>query len=479
MRSFFRLLLPFMILVFVLASVVATSAQDSIPTAERTRPRTVTKQPVPPTAPVQNQVKPASTPYVLSQPKPTNAQTMSTSSGLNGGLSGVSNSTSTTSSPPVATVTTFPTVVLPAKTLSVDKVRSRLTEALRLLKNRPVPTALTTPSLYQVTITALDPDHSKVHLLSIPKTMFLDLNTDTITSTSNGTPVRFRVVRSNYVNTAVLITDLKGHQFIPLVVEYPIEKFGSFKEMAYYSSAHPAIVTSDLVKYGQSYVRSMVDLAAKQLKERGIIVSDPIIDMAERLCIVEHVDHDRFLTENRKILFEEVFSLYGLNELNTYRYSVSSAGAGGMVQMIAPTYRFIRERYSHLGLNPDFVAGMRDHLNALKAMLLYMNDTWRDLTSNMEVNYALSSGIATQQELLAAGYNSNPAKLPSYLRRGGTGWRNLIPRETQMYLQINQSLNSLVTMTTRSQINTTAQNQSSTTKGVAQPANKSTDRMED
>jgi hypothetical protein len=72
------------------------------------------------------------------------------------------------------------------------------------------------------------------------------------------------------------------------------------------------------------------------------------------------------------------------------------------------------------------------------------------LTANDEVQYALSAKTATPSELLAAGYNSNAAKLPSYLRRGGDGWRTLIPRETQMYLQIYKSFESLVPMQSRS-----------------------------
>jgi len=62
----------------------------------------------------------------------------------------------------------------------------------------------------------------------------------------------------------------------------------------------------------------------------------------------------------------------------------------------------------------------------------------------------LATGIATPSELLAAGYNSNAAKLPLYLKRGGDAWRTLIPRETQMYLQIYKSFESLVPLKTRS-----------------------------
>jgi hypothetical protein len=214
--------------------------------------------------------------------------------------------------------------------------------------------------------------------------------------------------------------------------------------MAYYTSAHPALLSNDLTRSGQAYVRSMLDLAVKRLREKGAFISPQIVDVAERLCLVEHVDHERFRAENRLALFNEIYSLYALNELDTYRYSVSFAGAGGMVQMIPWAYNLIRQRHPGVGLTPDFVAGMRNHSNALQAMLLYMQDTWNDLTASADVKAALDSKTATPAELMAAGYNSNAAKLPLYLRRGGDSWRALIPRETQMYLQIYKSFEGLV-----------------------------------
>ena len=87
---------------------------------------------------------------------------------------------------------------------------------------------------------------------------------------------------------------------------------------------------------------------------------------------------------------------------------------------------------------------MRNHGNALEAMLLYMQDTWNDLSANEDVQAALTAKEATMPEIVAAGYNSNAAKLPGYIRRAGAGWRSLIPRETQLYLQIYQSLETLM-----------------------------------
>jgi hypothetical protein len=264
-----------------------------------------------------------------------------------------------------------------------------------------------------------------------------------------GMIVNLRVVRANGVNTALTIFTPDGKPLAPLTVEYPIEKKGVFREMAYYTSAHPALLSKDLVRSGQSYVRNMLDLAANRLSEKGVTISPELIDVAERLCVVEHVDHERFRNEDRLALYDEIYSLFALNELDTYRFSVSTAGAGGMVQMIPWAYNLQRTRYPGVGLMPDFVSGMRNHGNALQAMLLYMRDTWADLAANDEVQYALNAKLATRSELLAAGYNSNAAKLPGYLKRGGSGWRTLIPRETQMYLQIYKSFDSLVPLPTR------------------------------
>jgi len=165
-------------------------------------------------------------------------------------------------------------------------------------------------------------------------------------------------------------------------------------------------------------------------------VQSDIVDVAEHLCVVEHTDHKRFMSEQHADLLPEIASLYALNQGNTFRYSVSTAGAGGMIQMIPRTYESVRQQHPSIPLQADFVAGMRDHANALKAMLLYMNDTWTNLAEKSEVQEALRNGIATKPELLAAGYNSNPARLPIYLKNGGANWKGLIPAETQMYLAI-------------------------------------------
>ena len=331
-----------------------------------------------------------------------------------------------------------------ARILSPPQIQSRIAEAERLLKSRPLQTAKNSPAIDLVTIAALDRNTSRIHLITVYKEVFLTKGSEITAPSSLGDTLSIRVLRANGVNTAVAIFDNQGRSLVPLVVEFPIEKRGVFREMAYYTSAHPALLSPDLSRSGRAYIHRMIDLAAKRLKEKGTVISPQIVDVAERLCLVEHVDHDRFRLENRLALFDEIYSLFALNEPDTYRYSVSSAGAGGMVQMIPWAYNLVRQRHPGLGLTPDFVVGMRNHANALQAMLLYMQDTWADLAANEDVQYALSAKLATQTELLAAGYNSNAAKLPLYIRRGGASWKTLIPRETQIYLQIYRTLEALV-----------------------------------
>ncbi|HEV2864506.1 MAG TPA: hypothetical protein VGX48_26135 [Pyrinomonadaceae bacterium] len=417
----------------VFAPALRASAQE--PAHVHTRPRTVAAAQQTPT-PVAVSPSPSPTPRPVAPPIGTQPTTTAPQFPTS-----VPAPQPTPSAAELAFVGASP--LQPAKPMPVARFRQRTSDAQRQLKSRLQLTSMT-PSTGTVTVAALDPDSSQIHLLTLFKDTFLKRGNEVYMTTSLGTHVRLQVVRSNYVNTAVVISDPKGRQLTPLVVEYPIEKGGRFREMAYYTSAHPALMSPDVVKHGKDYVRNMLDLAAGRLKDKGKVIAPEIVDIAERLCVVEHVDHDRFRREDRGRLYEEIYSLFGLNELDTYRYSVSSAGAGGMVQMIAPTYQMVRRMHPAVGLNPDFVAGMRNHGNALEAMLLYMQDTWNDMALNEEVLEALRTNTASRSELMAAGYNSNPARLPLYLRRGGTGWRSLIPRETQMYLQIYSSVESLV-----------------------------------
>lgn len=359
--------------------------------------------------------------------------------------------TITPSMPLPATTGSIDLAQLQIRSLRMGEIQRSLNEAKRQMRVKPLRISMSDPEQTTeiVRVAFFDWDTNEVDYAVIMKSAFLDSNSDAMTRSENGKWVRIRTIRGNGVNTPIMVIDGNNKPHLPLVVQYPIEKYGKFVEMAYYVSTHPGMVTPETVNAGKIYVRNTLNAARAKLREQGIFIQPKVVDIAERLALVEHVDHWRFKNEFPARVFDDVYMLYAMNQGGTYRYSVSSAGAGGMVQMIPSTYRMIRSRYYSVGLMPDFVEGMRNHLNASKAMLLYMQMTWNDLVSNSTVYSAMESGIATQEQLMAAGYNSNPSRLSKYISRGGSNWTALIPRETKMYLQIYEKVEEHVSFVKR------------------------------
>ena len=335
--------------------------------------------------------------------------------------------------------------------ISYGQIRKNINDAKRQMKARPIPTSITSSFLLTdvIRLAFLDKRTKRLDYVVMSKKSFLKRGAEVRTISSNGKNITVRIIRANGVNTPVTIMGQNNIAHQPILVQYPREKRGKFIEMAYYISTHPGLVTPEVVNVGKLYIRNTLDIARENLRKKGIYVTPQVTDMAERLAIVEHIDPWRFKNEYKPMLFDEVYALYALNQGQTYRYAVSTAGAGGMAQMIPSTYRMIRRLYPQANLMPSFVPGMRNHVNAAEAMLIYMQMTWRDLLKSPTVNNALLTKIATPMELMAAGYNSNPARLPRYIKRGGANWKNLIPRETQMYIKINRSMDIHVPKTNR------------------------------
>ncbi|MFY9222059.1 MAG: hypothetical protein WAQ98_05300 [Blastocatellia bacterium] len=297
-----------------------------------------------------------------------------------------------------------------------------------------------------VGISMLEKRSGQIYFIKTLKTNFITRGYQENFTLAEGSQITLRIDHPNFINTKVSIETSSGiGQFVPLMVKYPIVRKGMFKEMGYYVPAHYSLQTYKFAPIGDQYIEKVLANANKSLKHNNLDVSEKVFNLAKLLCIVEHIDHGRYHNENKTALFNEVRTLYALNRGNTYRYAVSSAGAGGMVQMISSTYREMKNSFPQVDWISDFEQAMMTHENAAKAMLLYLNRYYQFFSSNDTVANAWENQIATEEEIMAAGYNSNPVKVPRTLSQGEY-WRRSLPQETQIYLSILRSLDSSVTV---------------------------------
>src|SRR5437899_733179 len=127
-----------------------------------------------------------------------------------------------------------------AAALSSEQIAQDIAEAKQLLKARQ-----TSASAVSVTLATLDPETSQINLVSVAKDSFLVSGSNLLATSQLGRSLRIHVINANGVNTAVTVTDVAtGRAFLPLVVQYPIVKSGSVTETAYYTSAHPALLST-------------------------------------------------------------------------------------------------------------------------------------------------------------------------------------------------------------------------------------------
>ncbi|HEX8852161.1 MAG TPA: hypothetical protein VF754_01665, partial [Pyrinomonadaceae bacterium] len=137
-----------------------------------------------------------------------------------------------------------PAAVVRGESAAWDAMRVRIKAARQLLEREaPMSTEF-------VTLAVEDAATSQIHLLKLAKDAFLNKDAEAVVESSLGEKFKLRAVRPNYVNTAVRVTDARGRELQPLLVQYPVEKNGTLKEVAYYASAHPALHSPALVQSG-------------------------------------------------------------------------------------------------------------------------------------------------------------------------------------------------------------------------------------
>src|SRR5215467_7793158 len=190
--------------------------------------------------------------------------------------------------------------------------------------------------------------------------------------------------KENGINSDIGCVEPQGGKVV--AVKYPVDnesgRFGPGPAVieAVYTPYSGEIKNEQIVKRGIEVQKEFVNKAYKRLREREVysraFPGRKVVDVIPKqiltvLLMNEHIDPGDYRNEMvTRPLVERVLTVIGTNRERAYAYSVSSAGARGLVQMIPSTYTRIAGLYGSAGLMSNFVQGMSDPVNAVMAQVL-------------------------------------------------------------------------------------------------------------
>lgn len=197
---------------------------------------------------------------------------------------------------------------------------------------------------------------------------------------------------------------------------------------AIYVPSSPSLAGADVLKYGEDYLNTVIKQAVAELQTvpsqsfPGKMLTEAIRPaLIKALVYAEHTDTSAILSENDEAVKNTINNLnvlFAANEGDAYKYSVSSAGARGIAQFMPGTYAGLAQRHPEAGLISDFVLGMSDHKNSIKAMYLLLDDYAG------AVRAKASGGFAEGQifDYGAASYNGGVTRVAKAVNMFGVNW---------------------------------------------------------
>jgi len=238
------------------------------------------------------------------------------------------------------------------------------------------------------------------------------------------------VRRDNGINSDIVSVSPAGGKV--LAVKYPVlnegNRFGPGAPVieAVYTPYSREIATDEVIARGIAIQSDLIEKAYARLQERrvfsrafpGKLVVDVVPrDVLTVLLMNEHIDPGLFTSSGHtRALVEQVLTVIGTNQAKAYAYSVSSAGARGLVQMIPSTYSLLLNRYQSAGLLSSFATGMSDPINAVMAQVLLCDADWQAIRTRGEIP---SEKIGPY---LAAAYNGGVGRVLSIMAQGEHDW---------------------------------------------------------
>ncbi len=219
----------------------------------------------------------------------------------------------------------------------------------------------------------------------------------------------------------------------------------------------------EIIDAGKNYLEKNIDQAFAELQINNVMsqslpnslaTADITKDFIRNIILVEHVDPDSFAVadDGGKELSERVLAVIGANQALAYRYTGSPAGASGLAQFIKSTYMDVYRKYPTAHLIKDYNAGMANHINAVKAMVLFF-DGHKEALANKIARKEIVNSLGITEEMLAATYNGGPARVATAINKFGLAWfssqldlsstTKILRQETLDYIKKFQAIKNL------------------------------------
>ena len=223
----------------------------------------------------------------------------------------------------------------------------------------------------------------------------------------------------------------------------------------YYVPYSPPLDTPEVRKDGAEYMADTVFKARDELAKKGVkskVDKSKLLtelfspELVAQLLLIEHIDRRPFLKalksgdpDRIKAEYNKVIVVTGLNLEGTYAATPSKVGATGFAQFMPSTYNRNKHGgivggYPEADLNPDFMDGMADHVNAVMAQYCLLDDEINQAPKARAQRYLEKHSYA-KKLYLAAAYNCSPSHVNKKIDQHGANWRSKLPEETRIYLE--------------------------------------------
>jgi hypothetical protein len=273
----------------------------------------------------------------------------------------------------------------------------------------------------QMALAILDPDGS----IRVARAIKRDPGFEVI---SSGFTLTMR--RENGINSDIACVHPPGGKVV--AVKYPVSnegnRFGSGDPVieAIYTPFSAEIGTDEVVNKGIDVQNSFIEKAYSRLRERGVLSrafpGRRIVDVIPKnvlrvLLLNEHIDPGEFKSVGAtKALCERVLTIIGTNHDKAYAYSISPAGARGLVQMMPSTYLLLLNKYTSAGLKSNFASAVGDPINAVMAQVLLCDSDWEAIRTKTDIP------ADRVGPYLAAAYNGGVGRVLNVLSHDEMDW---------------------------------------------------------